>query len=65
MRQLSAAVVERQIVEMTPLLLTNFFLVKMLDLLAVLAWLLVNHGVVKLVDKFVRCREHAFANSDR
>ena len=65
MRQLSAVGVERQAVEMTPLPLTKFFLAKTLDLLAVLAWLSVNHAAVKLVDKFVRCRGHAFANSDR
>jgi hypothetical protein len=65
MRQLNAAAVERQAVEMTPLLLSKIFPAKTLDLLAVLAWLSVNHGAVKLVDKFVRCREHAFANSDR
>jgi hypothetical protein len=52
-------------VEMTSLLLTKFFLAKTLDLLAVIAWLSVNHGAVTLVDRFVRCREHAFANSDR
>ena len=45
---------------------SRFFLAKTFDpLVAVLAWLSVNHAAVKLVDKFVRCREHAFANSDR
>ena len=42
-----------------------FSLAKTLVLPAVFAWLSVNHGAVKLVDKFVHCREHAFANSDR
>ena len=45
---------------------SKFFLAKTFDpLVVVLAWLSVNHNAVKLVDEFVRCREHAFANSDR
>ena len=45
---------------------SRFFLATTFDpLAAVLAWLAVNHGAVKPVDKFVRCKEHAFANSDR
>ena len=42
-----------------------FSLPKTLVLPAVFAWLSVNHGAVELLDRFVRSREHAFANSDR
>ena len=57
----------RRHLEMTLTAATQIFsLAKTFDpLVAVLAWLSVNHGAVELVDKFVRCREHAFANSDR
>ena len=63
----SSMMTGRRHLEMTLTAATQIFsLAKTFDpRVTVLAWRSVNHRAVKPVDKFVRYKEHAFANSDR